>query len=253
GVWGRSPQGSGAQPRGTGEGRVGDSPAGHAPPHRRAPHRPGHAQPGTAGTAGTAGRGHGPARPGQGHGDHPVAGHGHARPGQRSGRHGTTQEGNVMLDHLIRGATVVDGTGAPAYTADIGIKDGRIAVIAEPGGGPAQPARTTEDATGLVLTPGFIDPHTHYDAQLFWDPYATPSMNHGVTTVAGGNCGFTLAPLNPARPEDADYTRRMMSKVEGMARGGPPMGGAPGWGRRSGVPRRRGCRAAGPPAGAVAR
>ncbi|MFI5865317.1 amidohydrolase family protein [Streptomyces sp. NPDC051546] len=123
---------------------------------------------------------------------------------------------DVMLDHLIKGATVVDGTGAPARVADVGIRDGRIAVIAEPGT-VTEEATTTEDATGLVLTPGFIDPHTHYDAQLFWDPYATPSMNHGVTTVAGGNCGFTLAPLNPARPEDADYTRRMMSKVEGMA------------------------------------
>ncbi|MCM1969047.1 MULTISPECIES: amidohydrolase family protein [unclassified Streptomyces] len=121
-----------------------------------------------------------------------------------------------MLDHLIKGATVVDGTGAPARVADVGIRDGRIAVIAPPGT-VTEPAATSEDATGLVLTPGFIDPHTHYDAQLFWDPYATPSMNHGVTTVAGGNCGFTLAPLNPARPEDADYTRRMMSKVEGMA------------------------------------
>ena len=118
-----------------------------------------------------------------------------------------------MLDHLIRGATVVDGTGAPARTADVGIRDGRIAVIAEPGS-TAESTRSSEDAAGLVLTPGFVDPHTHYDAQLFWDPFATPSMNHGVTTVAGGNCGFTLAPL---KPEDADYTRRMMSKVEGMS------------------------------------
>ncbi|MEU0175357.1 D-aminoacylase [Streptomyces massasporeus] len=118
-----------------------------------------------------------------------------------------------MLDHVIKGATVVDGTGAPARTADVGVLGGRIAVI----GTVTEEARTTEDATGLVLTPGFVDPHTHYDAQLFWDPYATPSLNHGVTTVAGGNCGFTLAPLHPERPGDADYTRRMMSRVEGMA------------------------------------
>ncbi|MEU5042253.1 N-acyl-D-amino-acid deacylase family protein [Streptomyces griseorubiginosus] len=118
-----------------------------------------------------------------------------------------------MLDHVIKGAAVVDGTGAAAFTADVGIRDGRIAAIGDIG----EAARTTEDATGLVLAPGFVDPHTHYDAQLFWDPYATPSLNHGVTTVAAGNCGFTLAPLNPDRPEDADYTRRMMSKVEGMS------------------------------------
>jgi N-acyl-D-aspartate/D-glutamate deacylase len=118
-----------------------------------------------------------------------------------------------MLDHLIKGATVVDGTGAPAFTADVGLRGGRIAAVGEV----TEEARTSEDATGLVLTPGFVDPHTHYDAQLFWDPYATPSLNHGVTTVAAGNCGFTLAPLNPARPEDADYTRRMMAKVEGMS------------------------------------
>ncbi|CAL9462229.1 D-aminoacylase [Streptomyces sp. enrichment culture] len=121
-----------------------------------------------------------------------------------------------MLDHLIRGATLVDGTGAPARAADVGIRGGLVAAVAAPGA-VTEPARTVEDASGLVLCPGFVDPHTHYDAQLFWDPYATPSMNHGVTTVAGGNCGFTLAPLHPGRPEDADYTRRMMSKVEGMS------------------------------------
>ncbi|MEU9348837.1 D-aminoacylase [Streptomyces sp. NPDC048278] len=118
-----------------------------------------------------------------------------------------------MLDHVIKGASVVDGTGAPAFTADVGVRDGRIAVI----GTVTEECRTSEDATGLVLAPGFVDPHTHYDAQLFWDPYAVPSLNHGVTTVAAGNCGFTLAPLNPGRPADADYTRRMMSKVEGMS------------------------------------
>ncbi|MGC0331311.1 N-acyl-D-aspartate/D-glutamate deacylase [Streptomyces sp. SAI-170] len=115
-----------------------------------------------------------------------------------------------MLDHLIENATVVDGTGTSARTADVGILDGRVAVI----GKVTAAARTREDATGLVLAPGFVDPHTHYDAQLFWDPYATPSLQHGVTTVAAGNCGFTLAPL---KPQDADYTRRMMSKVEGMS------------------------------------
>ncbi|MFE5189474.1 amidohydrolase family protein [Streptomyces sp. NPDC056628] len=118
-----------------------------------------------------------------------------------------------MLDHVIKGATVVDGTGAAAFTGDVGIRDGRIAVV----GAADEEARGSEDASGLVLAPGFVDPHTHYDAQLFWDPYATPSLDHGVTTVVGGNCGFTLAPLNPDRPGDADYTRRMMSKVEGMS------------------------------------
>ncbi|MFI9720488.1 amidohydrolase family protein [Streptomyces sp. NPDC052396] len=122
-----------------------------------------------------------------------------------------------MLDHLIRRATVVDGTGSSPYTADVGIRDGRIASIdtgTVKAGRIGERARSEEDAHGLVLAPGFIDPHTHYDAQLFWDPYATPSMAHGVTTVLGGNCGFSLAPLRAA---DADYTRRMMSKVEGMS------------------------------------
>jgi N-acyl-D-aspartate/D-glutamate deacylase len=114
-----------------------------------------------------------------------------------------------MLDYVIRSGTVIDGSGGPARPADIGIRDGRIVEIGEI----AETGTTELDATGLMVMPGVVDPHTHYDAQLFWDPAASPSNLHGVTTVIGGNCGFTLAPINA---EDADYIRRMMAKVEGM-------------------------------------
>jgi N-acyl-D-aspartate/D-glutamate deacylase len=117
------------------------------------------------------------------------------------------------IDLAIRNATLVDGTGASARPADVGVTDGRVTVVAEPGDAALDGAVRTVDATGLLLTPGFIDPHTHYDAQLFWDASASPSNLHGVTTVIGGNCGFTLAPLAPG---DGDYVRRMMAKVEGM-------------------------------------
>jgi N-acyl-D-aspartate/D-glutamate deacylase len=114
-----------------------------------------------------------------------------------------------MLDVRIRGGRVVDGTGAPARDTDVAIRDGRIAEI----GATREAARVEIDAAGRVVCPGFVDVHTHYDAQVFWDGTCSPSCYHGVTTIVGGNCGFSIAPLSQ---QAGAYLMRMLARVEGM-------------------------------------
>ena len=111
---------------------------------------------------------------------------------------------------VVRGGLVVDGSGLPGFLADVEVVDGRIAAIGRVEGAGAE----VVDADGLVVAPGFIDIHTHYDAQLQFEPTASPSSWHGVTTVAVGNCGFSLAPCHPA---DVRWTLDMLSRVEGMS------------------------------------
>jgi N-acyl-D-amino-acid deacylase len=118
------------------------------------------------------------------------------------------------MDLLLRHASVVDGTGAPARPADVAVAGDRIAAVRPPG--ELSPTEGTEvvDLDGLVLAPGFIDVHTHYDAQILWDGDLTPSSWHGVTSVVMGNCGFGVA---PTRPEHRDTVVRTLENVEGMS------------------------------------
>jgi N-acyl-D-aspartate/D-glutamate deacylase len=113
-------------------------------------------------------------------------------------------------DLVIDDAVVVDGLGSPPRPGGVAVDGGRIAAV----GGDLGPARERVDARGLTLAPGIVDIHTHYDAQLTWDPFATPSTALGVTTVVIGNCGFTIA---PCRPDDRDLTLRALTHVEGMS------------------------------------
>src|SRR5690348_15295351 len=115
------------------------------------------------------------------------------------------------MDYVLKNATIVDGSGAPAFRADVRVADGRVAEI-----GPDLDAGAGEvvDLTGLVLAPGFIDIHTHYDAQVLWDPDLTPSSWHGVTSVIMGNCGFGVAPTKPGSRQTIVET---LENVEGMS------------------------------------
>ena len=112
-------------------------------------------------------------------------------------------------DIVIRGGTLIDGTGSPGRAADVGVAGGRIVAV-----GAGIDGRRELDASGQVVAPGFIDIHTHYDAQVFWDAGLTPSSYHGVTTVIAGNCGFSIAPL---RPESVELLAHTLQHVEDMS------------------------------------
>ncbi len=107
-------------------------------------------------------------------------------------------------DLVIRNGTVVDGTGAPRVEADVAVSNGKITEVGKVDG----TADRTIDASDLIVAPGFIDPHTHYDAQICWDHLTTPSCWHGVTTIVMGNCGVGFAPVRPRDPRSCGLGSR---------------------------------------------
>ncbi len=113
-------------------------------------------------------------------------------------------------DVIVKNGTLIDGTQSQRYRADVGIRGGRVTAVGRLR--PSDGARVL-DATGMIVAPGFIDLHTHYDAQLFWDPYLTLSGWHGVTSVVIGNCGFGFAPM---RPEMRERSMLTMTRVEAI-------------------------------------
>ena len=112
-----------------------------------------------------------------------------------------------MYDTIIRNGTIIDGTGADRYVADIALKDGRVAAIGEIN----EQSKNEIDAKGKLVTPGWVDVHTHYDGQATWDPLLAPSSWHGVTTVVMGNCGVGFAPV---KEKDRSFLIELMEGVE---------------------------------------
>src|SRR6185295_12745110 len=117
----------------------------------------------------------------------------------------------MSYDLVIKNGTVIDGSGLPRYRADVGVRNGKIATI----GRIRESAKEVIDAEGHVVTPGFVDGHTHMDAQVFWDPLGTSSCYHGITSVVMGNCGFTLA---PCRASETDFVFRNLERAEDISR-----------------------------------
>src|SRR5579871_7041836 len=102
--------------------------------------------------------------------------------------------GDAEFDLIIRNGFVIDGTGLPRRRVDVGVRDGKVAKLGHLDG---RTAAEEIDADGMIVAPGIVDVHTHYDPQITFDPYATMSCYHGVTTVVAGNCGFSVAPVKP--------------------------------------------------------
>ena len=123
----------------------------------------------------------------------------------------------MAYDLVIENGRIVDGTGRAEFPGGVAVSDGKIVEVGDVSGA----AKRRIDAKGLVIAPGIVDIHTHYDAQVLWDPLLTSSVWHGVTTVVMGNCGFTIA---PCKPDDQDYIMRMLARVEGMSLGAMQQG-----------------------------
>ena len=116
-----------------------------------------------------------------------------------------------MYDLIVQGGTIVDGTGQPSFSGDVAVTDGRISGV----GSDLGQAKRTVKADGLIVAPGWVDVHTHYDGQVSWDPLLTPSLWHGVSTIVMGNCGVGFAPVVPERREELIG---MMESVEDIPR-----------------------------------